>query len=70
MTGRYVLRDRDGRDIGVRHAMKRHAMAAALAVSREDREPITLWSADERGRPGVMLGTAVNGRLWPTEHFD
>jgi hypothetical protein len=65
-----VLRDRDGRDVRVRHAMKRHAMAAALAVSREDGEPITLWRSDDTGRPKVMLGTAVDGRLWPTEHFD
>ena len=67
---RYVLRDRDGRDVGVRHAVKRHTMAAALAVSREDGELITLWRVDDAGRPRVMLGTAVNGRLWPTEHFD
>jgi hypothetical protein len=44
-------------------------MSAALAISREDGEPIMLWW-DEGGRPRVMLGTAVNGRLWPTEHFD
>jgi hypothetical protein len=72
MTGRllaYVLRDPDGREVGARHAEKRRAFAAALAVSSGG-GPVTLWWVDDIGRPKVMLGTAEDGRFRPSEHFD
>jgi hypothetical protein len=72
MTGRllaYVLHDPDGREVGAWHVEKRHAFAAALAVSHGG-GPVTLWWVDDTGRPRVMLGTAEGGRFRPSEHFD